>query len=97
MADGRKNNGSKKGGNPGAGRPAKADEIRIIEAMDAALAPAIVWKSLANKVKEGDGQCIKTWLSYRYGMPKQTIDQNTSITMNDFNVKDVLKIDTPKK
>ena len=52
--------------------------------MDAALAPAIVWKSLADKVKEGDGQCIKTWLSYRYGMPKQS---------GDFNIKGDIVID----
>ena len=73
MADGRKNNGGKR---KGQGRPSKADEIKLIEQMDAVLVPESVWKALANKVNEGDGQCIKTWLSYRYGMPKQTADLN---------------------
>ncbi len=72
MADGRRNNG----GNKNAGRKSKADEIKLIEQMDAVLVPDSVWKALANKVREGDGQCIKTWLSYRYGMPKQTADLN---------------------
>ena len=81
MADGRKNNGghSTKGF---AGRPKKADEIKLAEQMDAVLIPEKVWKALADKVKDGDGQCIKTWLSYRYGMPKQSTD----ITSNGDNI-----------
>jgi hypothetical protein len=81
MADGRKNNGghSTKGF---AGRPKKADEIKLAKQMDAVLIPEKVWKALADKVKDGDGQCIKTWLSYRYGMPKQSTD----ITSNGDNI-----------
>tara|TARA_R110000822_G_C14971503_1_gene457387 strand:+ start:200 stop:487 length:288 start_codon:yes stop_codon:yes gene_type:complete len=75
--DGRKNNG----GNKNAGRKPKADEIKLIEQMDAVLAPRSVWEALAIKVKDGDGQCIKTWLSYRHGMPKQQIEQ-TNINYN---------------
>jgi len=76
--DGRKNNG----GNKNAGRKPKADEIKVTEEMDAVLIPKAVWQALAEKVKEGDGQCIKTWLSYRYGMPKQSTD----ITTNGDNI-----------
>jgi hypothetical protein len=76
--DGRKNNG----GNKNAGRKPKADEIKVAEEMDAVLIPKAVWQALAEKVKEGDGQCIKTWLSYRYGMPKQSTD----ITTNGDNI-----------
>jgi hypothetical protein len=81
MADGRKKNGghSTKGF---AGRKPKADEIKVAEEMDAVLIPKAVWQALAEKVKEGDGQCIKTWLSYRYGMPKQSTD----ITTNGDNI-----------
>ena len=70
MADGRKNNG----GNKNAGRKPKADEIKLIERMDAIAAPNHVWEALFNKVKEEDIQAIKTWLGYRYGMPKQQTD-----------------------
>jgi hypothetical protein len=70
--DKRKNNG---GHATNGGRKPKIDEIKLIEQMDAVLAPAEAWEALAFKVKERDVQAIKTWLGYRFGMPKQTIEQ----------------------
>lgn len=64
------------GARAGAGRKPKADEIKIAEQMDAILIPEKVWSALASKVEEKDVQAIKTWLGYRYGMPKQTIEQS---------------------
>lgn len=75
MEDGRKNNG----GNKNAGRKPKADEIKLIETMDAIAVPDTVWKMLYAKVLDSDVNAIKTWLQYRYGMPKQIIEQ-TNIT-----------------
>ena len=76
MPDGRRNNGghSTKGK---AGRPPKADEIKMIERMDATLAPAKAWEALAKKVEKGDTQAIKCWLEYRYGKPSQSIDMTS--------------------
>ena len=74
MPDGRKNNG----GHKTAGRKPKADEVKMIERMDAVLAPVEVWEVLAAKVMEGDVTATKCWLSYRYGRPKETKD----ITIN---------------
>lgn len=74
MADDRRENG---GARPGAGRKPKADEIKLIEQMDAVMVPLEVWQALAAKVESGDVQAQKTWLSYRYGMPKQMIEQTT--------------------
>lgn len=66
---------SKHGGaRPNSGRKPKADEIAMIERMDAILAPDEAWEALAGKVTEGDTQAIKTWLEYRYGKPKQSVD-----------------------
>ena len=93
IMDKRKTNG---GARDGAGRKAKADEISIIESMDAVLIPQEAWQKLADKVKENDVQAIKTWLSYRYGMPKQTVDNNTNLTIDDFNLKEVIKFDNLK-
>ena len=42
--------------------------------MDAVSVPSEIWKALLYKVKEGDTQAIKLWLSYRFGMPKQQVD-----------------------
>lgn len=74
MADDRRENG---GARPGSGRKPKADEIKLIEQMDAVMVPLEVWQALASKVESGDVQAQKTWLSYRYGMPKQMIEQTT--------------------
>jgi hypothetical protein len=57
-----------------AGRKPRADEIKIIEQMDAIAAPEEAWLALWAKVKEGDTQAVKTWLAYRFGQPKQTMD-----------------------
>jgi hypothetical protein len=86
--DNRKNN---KGtiGNKG-GRPPKADEIKLIESMDAIAAPQSVWEALYKRVKDGDTTAIKTWLQYRFGMPKQTIDQTTNHNLNNFDLKDII-------
>jgi hypothetical protein len=91
--DGRKNN---KGvvGNKG-GRKPKADEVKLIELMDAVMAPLEAWQALALKVKEGDVQAVKTWLNYRFGMPKQAIDMKgdgitppVSIVIKDMSKRD---------
>jgi len=89
MEDGRKNNG----GNKNAGRKPKADEIKLIESMDAITVPENVWRALYLKVEEGDVQAIKTWLSYRFGMPKQTVENNSKVTIDNFNLKDVISFD----
>ena len=81
--DGRKNNG----GNKNAGRKPKADEIKLIEQMDAVMVPESVWIALAAKVESGDVQAQKTWLSYRYGMPKQMIEQ-TNINIEEKDLTD---------
>ena len=61
----------------GGGRKPKADEIKIIEQMDAIAAPEEAWKALWYKCQDGDIQAIKCWLNYRFGMPKQVVDVTT--------------------
>lgn len=65
------------GARPGAGRKPKADEIKLIESMDAIAVPEQAWKALWAKCQEGDTQAIKTWLNYRFGMPRQNVDVTT--------------------
>jgi NADPH-dependent ferric siderophore reductase len=65
------------GARPGAGRKPKAEEIQIIEAMDAVAVPEKAWRALWARCEEGDTQAIKTWLNYRFGMPKQAVDITT--------------------
>lgn len=86
--DKRKNNG---GARPNSGRLKKDELLSLIDTMDAIAVPNDVWSKLFDKIKDGDTNAIKTWLQYRYGMPKQTIDSNVQVT--DFNLKDILKFD----
>jgi hypothetical protein len=62
---------------PGSGRKPKADEIKIIEQMDAIAVPQEAWRALWEKCQDGDIQAIKCWLNYRFGMPKQVVDVTT--------------------
>ena len=75
-----KNNTSHGGARNGAGRKPRADEIMIIEQMDAIAAPEEAWRALWIKCLEGDTQAVKTWLNYRFGMPVQK-------TQNEGNLK----------
>ena len=81
--DGRKKNGGKR---PNSGRKSKEDLNQMISNMDATKAPIQVWNMLADKVDEGDVSAIKTWLQYRYGMPKQVNEvevKNIEISFED--------------
>ncbi len=87
--DGRKNNG----GNKNAGRKPKIDEIKLIEQMDAVLAPIEAWQALAKKVEDGDVMAQRVWLNYRYGLPKQIIEQtNINIEEKDLTAEEITLI-----
>lgn len=91
--DNRKNNGGKR---EGAGRKPKAEEIKLIEQMDNVVDATGILSMLYKKCLDGDTQAIKTWMQYRFGMPKQTIEQNGSLKLENFNVKDVIGFDNAK-
>ena len=81
MADGRKNNG----GHKNAGRKPKADEQQLIER----LSPLddVAFNALKNGLEDDQSWAVKLFLEYKYGKPKQTIDQNNTHTINDFDIK----------
>jgi len=81
------------GARTGAGRKPKADEISLIESMDAVLIPESAWIALATKVESGDTNAIKTWLQYRYGMPKQVVEsKNINIDAGKLTDEEIKKI-----
>jgi hypothetical protein len=43
------------------------------------------------KALEGDLNACKLFLEYYLGKPTQTINQNTDLNINDFNLKEALK------
>jgi len=85
------------GARPNSGRMKKDEVISLIETMDAIAVPDTIWSMLYAKVLESDVNAIKTWLGYRYGMPKQTVDNNTNLTLDNFDLKDVIKFDNTKQ
>lgn len=72
------------GARPNTGRLKKEELLSLIDSMDAILVPKKVWESLAEKVLENDVNAIKIWISYRYGMPTQTIDTTVQLIEVDF-------------
>jgi hypothetical protein len=80
MSDGRKNNG----GNKNAGRKPKAEEHKLIEK----LTPLAVdgYKALESALKDKQGWAVKLFFEYMYGKPKQTIDQTSTINLNDLDI-----------
>ena len=42
-------------------------------------------------IKAGEKWAIELWFKYFFSMPKTTIDQNTNLQINDFDLKDVVK------
>ena len=66
------------GPRPNSGRPSKVQEIKLIESMDRIAVPDEIWGALLYKIKQGDVQAMKLWLSYRLGLPKQQVDITTN-------------------
>jgi hypothetical protein len=65
------------GAREGAGRKPKADEIKLLER----LSPMddVAFEKLKEGVSAGDFQFIRLFMEYRYGKPKQQIEQDIKI------------------
>jgi hypothetical protein len=89
--DKRKNNG---GHATNGGRKSKAEELQLIEKLSP-LEP-LAFKALTDAIKEGKDWAVKLFFQYNYGMPKQVVDQNTNLTVDNFSIKDVISFDNSK-
>ena len=87
--DNRKNNGghSTKGC---AGRPKKADEVRLIEKLDNLIDNDEVIKTLGQQILKGDSRAMSLYFGYRYGKPKESVDITSSEGFT-VNFKDLIK------
>ena len=68
--DGRKNNG----GHKTAGRKSKAEEMQLIEMLNAHIDKHEAIKKLKVMIDEGDFKAIQLYMNYMYGKPKETKD-----------------------
>ena len=84
--DGRKNNG----GHKTAGRKPKADEIKLIEALDKHIDSDRVFEVLQGLIEEKNIKAIQIYLDRRYGKPKESVTLNSE----GFNIsfKDILTV-----
>ena len=85
--DNRKNNG---GVRQGAGRPKKADELKLIEKLDALIDNEEVIKTLGKQIIKGDSRAMNLYFGYRYGKPKESVDISSSDGFN-VNFRDLIK------
>ncbi len=85
--DNRKNNG---GAREGAGRPKKADELKLIEKLDSLIDNDEVIKTLGKQILKGDSRAMNLYFGYRYGKPKESVDISSSDGFN-VNFRDLIK------
>lgn len=85
IMDKRKNNG---GARKGAGRKPKAEEVAFIERLDNIIDSDDAIKELKGLISEKNFNAIKLYLEYRFGKPKETIENinhnfNQELTKED--------------
>ena len=78
------------GARKGAGRPAKADEVKLIERLDSIIDKDEALGKLGELVTKGDMRALQLYLGYRYGKPKDSVDINSSEGLN-INFRDLIK------
>ena len=83
------------GARPGAGRPKRDEELEIINLLDKHIDRDIVVLKLLEKIKQGDGKMITLYLNYVYGKPTQTINQSTTLSVNDVDISDLISFKKP--
>jgi len=73
----------------GAGRKSKAEEQSLVEKLTP-LEPK-AFEAFTNALESEKEWAVKLFFQYQFGMPKQVIDQNTTHTVKDFDIKEIVK------
>jgi len=82
--DGRRNNG----GNKGCGRKPKAYETKLAEKLSPYNDDII--QIMVEKAMQGDKDMIKLYLGYLHGQPKVSTTNDTTITTQSIEMKDLV-------
>jgi hypothetical protein len=80
----------KGGAREGAGRPKKADELKLIEKLDNLIDNDKVIRTLGEQIFKGDARAMTLYFGYRYGKPTESVDISSSEGFN-INFKDIIK------
>ena len=72
------------GARENSGRPTKGELLRVRELLDESIEPDLVTQKLRELIENGDYRAIDLYMKYRVGTPTQSIDLNTtgSLDMN---------------
>ena len=85
------------GARPGAGRKRKDEEASIIELLDKVIDKELVAQELLKRIKAGDARAMTLYMNYRYGKPVATINQTTTLTVNDVDISKLVSFDEKKE
>ena len=72
------------------GRPKKDEELMVINLLDKHIDRDVVVLELFKKIKQGDMKAITLYLNYVYGKPLQTINQTTTLSVNDVDISELI-------
>ena len=73
----------------GAGRKPKADEIKLIEKLDSLIDKDSVIKKLLELIKEDSFPALKLYMEYRFGKPKETVEQKVKFTKSLNHIREL--------
>ena len=87
----------KRGGvRPGAGRKKRDEEKSVIELLDKIIDKELVANELLKRIKAGDARAMTLYFNYRFGKPLATIEQTTTLNVNDVDISKLVSFDEKK-
>ena len=85
------------GARPGAGRPTRSEEQDVIKLFDEHIDRDVVIKKILEKIKQGDMKAITLYMNYIYGKPILSVNQTTTLNVNDFDISKLVSFEPKDK
>lgn len=82
------------GARAGAGRPRRSEEQDVINLLDKHIDRDLVVLKMLEKIKQGDTKMIMLYMNYVYGKPVQTVNQTTTLTVNDVDISKLVSFES---
>tara|TARA_R110002012_G_scaffold319117_1_gene538788 strand:+ start:130 stop:414 length:285 start_codon:yes stop_codon:yes gene_type:complete len=77
------------------GRKSKADELKFIEKLDTHINQDSAIKALKELIKDGNFNAIKLYFEYRFGKPKETVENiNKNFDAGELTAEKIKEINT---
>lgn len=82
------------GARKGAGRPSKIDELAFLEKLDNLINSDDAITKLGDLIKEDNFPALKLYMEYRFGKPKETVENinhNIEHDVTEAEAKEIMK------